>query len=302
MEKVVGKDLEFWFDGAEIPIVSENLSTQFETEDSTDTATPATGKDFEIGRASRTFTIEANLYDVDSAEITTGTLVVGNRYRVTGGTITESGTTYLLGMLFESDGTGVATSTNKVKQLGSKINGKTMSLLFDSVSIPLTDLDINIKFDELDVTDTSTTGDTKETIVSRADRETKITGIVRDSVADILTTNPVKKSAVLSFNSNVKVTGFILPISKGIQDKVNEASKIDYSFKWVGFPAEQNFGLTMGILKSFKIILKRGTSTNKEYSGNAIITSKNGKCAITGLATITYTFSINGTLVENVAN
>lgn len=302
MEKVKGKDLEFWWDGAEVPIISENLSVQFDTNENTDSATPGTGKDYDVLRASRTFQIEANLYEPDGAEIASGTLTQGTRYRVTAGTITEGANTYNLGEIFESDGTGAASASNKVKPLGSKINGKSMALDFNSAVIPVTDIDFNLKYDELDSTDSSTVGDSKETEVSRADRETKITGIVRDTVADLLTTNPIARTTSLQFSSNVKIDGQMIPIAKNVIDAVKDVAKIDYSFKWIGLPTETNFGLPAGIVKPFKIILKRGTSQNKEYLGNAVITAKSAKSNISASATINYTLSINGELTENAAN
>jgi hypothetical protein len=302
MAKVKGKDLEFWWDGVEIPIVSNGLSVQFDTADGTDSATPGDGKDEEILRAARTISIEANLYDLDGAEVASGTLTKDTRYRVTGGTITEGANTYESGRIFESDGTGIASSTNKVVPLGSRIKGKDMSFSFDGTIVPVTDIDFNLKYDELDATDSSTTGDSKETEVSRASRETKTTCIVRDSVADLLTTNPVKKAAILTFNSHTNITGEIIPMQKDITDKATDMAKVDYSFKWVGKPVETNLGLTAGVVKPFKVILQRGSSTNKEYIGSAVITSKAAKSGFNSLATITYSISINGALTENVAN
>lgn len=302
MEKVKGKDLEFWWDGAEVPIISENLSVQFDTNENTDSATPGTGKDYDVLRAARTFQIEANLYEPDGAEIATGTLTEGVRYRVTAGTITEGANTYTLGMIFESAGTGTASASNKVKPLGSKVNGKSMSLNYNSAIIPATDIDFNLKYDELDSTDSSTVGDSKETEVSRADRETKITGIVRDTVADLLNTNPVARNTSLQFSPTVKIDGQMIPIAKNVVDAVKDVAKIDYSFKWIGLPTETNLGLPAGVVKPFKIILKRGTSQNKEYLGNAVITAKSAKSNINSSATINYTMSINGELTENAAN
>lgn len=300
--RINGADLEFWFDGTEVPVISANVSAEFNTEESTDTATPGTGKDYEVIRAARSLQIEANLYGPDGAEITTGTLTAGQRYRVTGGTITEGSKTYGLGQIFESDGTGTASATNKVKPLGAKITGKDMALSLNSVDIPVTDIEYNVKFDEIDVTDSSTTGDAKETEVTRADRETKVTCIVHDTVADILTSAPAEQPAVLDFSATTNVSGKIIATSKNITNNTKEFSKVDYSFKWRGEPTEVNLGLVAGLTKAIKVILKRGTTTNKEYVGNAVITSKSAKASISGLATVSYTVSISGALTENVAN
>ncbi len=302
MSKVTGKDLEFWWDGAEYPIISETLSEIFDQLESTDTATPGDGKDFEVGRAARSFSIESNLYTPDGTEVVTGTLTAGTRYRVTGGTITETQGSFTLGMIFKSDGTGTASATNKVKPLGSKVTGKDMSFTFNSTEIPATSIDVSTKYDQLDGTDTETTGDASETIVSRADRESKVSGIVRSESADILTTNPTPQNATVQFASGQTIGGKVIPVSKEIADEVNGYAKVDYTFKWRGAPVETAVGLTPAVEKAFKIILKRGASTNKEYTGTAIITEKAISAEIKGLAKVSYTVQINGAVTYAVAN
>ncbi len=300
MSKISGKDLEFWFDGAEVPVISVNHENSVDQQESTDTATPGTGKDFEALWASGKMKVEAELYEPLGAELSSGDLVAGTRYIVTAGTIAETQGSFTVGMIFESDGSGNPTVDNKVKPLGARINGKSMAFTFNSVEAPVTDIDYNSKFDELDSTDSSSV--TAETEVSRADRETKVTAIVRSESADLLTTDPVKQAAILAFSDNVSVAGQLLPISKSITDNTKEMAKIDYTFKWIGLPTETALGLASGEEKAVKFILKRGTSTNKEYTANAIITAKNVKVNIKGLATITYDLSINGAITEAVAN
>lgn len=302
MPKANGKDLEFWFGGVEIPITGTNYSSQFDTVDSTDTATPATGKDNEVIRAARTFTVEAQLYEPEGAEIATGSLVAGTRYRVTAGTITETQGSFTSGQIFESDGTGTASASNKVKPLGVRVTGKDMAFTFDSVEVPVTDMEYALKFDEVDVTDTSTAGDAKETEVTRADRETKVTCIVRTESADLLTTAPDKESAEIAFSSNCKVAGKVIVTSKNNTNTTTEFAKMDYTMKWVGAPTESNMGIAAGTSAAFKITLKRGSTTNKEYSGTAICTGKTVKANVSGTATVSYTFNVNGAITESVAN
>lgn len=299
--RINGADLEFWFDGAEVPVISADVNAEFDVEESTDTATPGTGKDHEVIRAARSLQIEANLYEPDGAEISTGTLTAGQRYRVTAGTITEGANTYLLGQIFESDGTGEASGTNKVKPLGTKITGKNMALAL-AADVPVTDIDYNVTFDEVDVTDSDTTGDAKESEVTRADRETKVTCVVHNDDTDILTSAPTEQDAELEFSSTTGVSGKIIATSKNVKNNTKEFSKVDYTFKWRGEPTETNLGLPAGVTKAVKVILKRGATTNKEYTGSAIITAKNAKASISGLATVSYSVSISGALTENVAN
>lgn len=300
MGKVVGKDLELWFDGVEVPIISVKPSESFGTENSTDTATPGDGKDFEVILAERQFDVEAILYTPLGTEINTGTLTKGNRYQVTAKD-TELAA-YDIGEIFESDGTEVMSATDKVKPLGTKITGKDMGFNFNSVDVPLTDVDINITYDELDVTDTETTGDGTEYITSRAERESKVSMIMRSEDADMLTTNPVVQDSVLTFASGQTIDGSTIPVSKDVTDESEGVSKVDYAFKWKGAPVETDCGLTAAVEKAFKIIFKRGASTNKEITGNAIITKKSIAVNRKGLAKVSYTFRINGTPSYAVAN
>jgi hypothetical protein len=299
-EKVVGKELQFWFNGLEEPVISVKPSESFGTEDSTDTATPGDGKDFEVILAERSFTVEQNFYTPIGAEINTGTLTADARYRVTAKDTVLAA--YDIGEIFEADGTETMSATDKVVPLGTKITGKTMGLSFDSVDVPLTDVDININYDELDVTDTETTGDGTEYITSRAERESKASIIMRSEDVDLLTTNPTNEATVLTFASGQTFTGSAIPISKEITDESTGVSKVDYAFKWKGAPTEVACGLATAVEHAFKIIFKRGASTNKEITGNAIITKKSITVSRKGLAKISYTFRINGTPTYAVAN
>lgn len=300
MSKVVGKDLELWWDAKEQPVITANLSEVFDQLESTDSATPGDGKDFEVGRAARSFTFEQNLYTPDGAEIATGTLIAGNRYRVTAKDTVLSA--YDIGQIFEAVGTEVMSATDKVVMLGTKVTGKDMSFTFDAVELPCTSMEVATKYDQLDGTDSATTGDSSETIVSRGDRESKVSAIIRSDAVDLLTTNPTVEAATALFASGQTVAGNILPVGKEITDEVNGFAKVDYTFKWRGAPIETALGLAPAVEKAFKIILKRGVSTNKQYTGTAIITEKTIAADIKGLAKISYTVQINGAITYAVAD
>lgn len=301
-QKVVGKDLEFWFNGVESPIINVKPSESFGTEDSTDTATPTDGKDFEVILAERSFTVEQNFYTPDGAEIATGNLVIGNRYKVTAAGATLIGAGYEVGQIFEATSALTMDVDDKVVPLGTKITGKTMALSFNSLDVPLTDVDVSVNYDELDTTDTETTGDGTEYVTSRAERESKASIIMRSEDADLLTTNPISAATILTFATGQTFTGSSVPISKEITDESNGVSKVDYTFKWKGAPTELSCGLAAAVEHAFKIIFKRGTSTNKEITGNAIITQKSITVSRKGIAKISYTFRINGTPTYAVAN
>lgn len=307
MAKVVGKDLEFWFGGVEVPVESVGLGTAFDTVENTDSATETTGKDYDVIRAARTFTVEANLYAALGNEITgdgvSTLLTAGVRYQVTLGWAIQGDNNFLLGQIFTADGTEVlGNAVDKVKPLGAKINGKDMSFSLVDAEVPVVDMDFSVKFDELDVTDTSSTGDSKEVVTSRGDRETKVTGIVSDSVADSLTTAPVSQACVLTFGTGNTVTGNVVLTAKNITDAVSDVAKIDYTAKWIGTPVEVLMGLVAGTSAAFKVILKPGTSTNKEYTGTAVLISKTVKASVTSGAKISYSFSVTGAQTEAVAN
>jgi hypothetical protein len=303
MAKVKGATLEFWYDGKEIPIISVNQNADFETSDGTDTATPDSGKDVEAGILNSTFSVEANLYLPLGTEVVTGTLVERKRYIVTAGAITEGANVYEVGRIFESNGTGLASATNKVKPLGKKTKGKNMTLSLAGSNFPVSDFDFDLKYDELDASDTSSGGGA-ETEVSRAERESKIVAIMKDNVAEKLVYNsdPVEQSAVFQFADDCRVAGALLILGQNIESKVDDIVKANYTCKWLGAPIETNFGLPAGEIKPFKIIYKRGATTNKEISGNCIITSKTIKGQYKGTGTISYNFKINGVPTVNVAN
>lgn len=301
-KKIEGKHLEFWLDGIEEPIISQSLTEAFDQLESTDSATAGDGKDFEVGRATRSFTLEANLYTPVGAELTTGTLVKDNTYRVTGGTMVEGTESYELGRIFVSDGTGVATGTNKVVPLGDKISGKTMNLNYDGVDMPLSSADISIKYDTIDATDTATVGDASEVLVSRADRESKVSAILRDDDVDILSEDPLPVEATLEFAPGQTIDGIILPVNKTVGDEVNGMAKVDYTFKWKGQPTETALGFATAVEKPFIIRLMRGVTTHKQYSGTCIITEKSITNEVKGLAKVSYSCQIQGELTRAVAN
>ena len=301
--KVVGKDLEFWFDGVEVPVSSVKPSVEFGTENSTDSATPGDGKDFEVILAERQIDVETNFYTPLGAEINSGTLTKDARYVVTAKDTVLAA--YDVGQIFVAAGTETMSATDKVKPLGTKVTGKTMGFSFDGSDVPVTDADININYDELDTTDTETISggaDGTEYVTSRAERESKISMIMRSEDADLLTTNPAEQDTVLTLASGQTIEGVSIPISKNPTDESEGVVKVDYAFKWKGAPVETDCGLVPAVEKAFKIIYKRGASTNKQISGNAIITKKSISVNIKGLAKITYTMRINGTPTDAVAN
>ena len=50
------------------------------------------------------------------------------------------------------------------------------------------------------------------------------------------------------------------------------------------------------------MVAQRGTTTHKEYTGNAIITGKTISSDVKGLVKVSYTMKVNGALTYAVAN
>jgi len=292
MAKALGKDLEFWFNGVEIPVVSIGESEVFDTLDSTDSSTPGDGKDFEVNRAARSFTVEGLLRKANGTLLDAGdTLVIGKTYQVV-----DVGTglaAYVDGQIFTAETAIVLAGDDECQELGAVVTGKTMEFN-NGGAVCLVSADYSVKFDTLDVTDSCTTGDGSETVISRAERETKLSAIVDDATADLLEANPTAESCTLTFNTGQTVVGSAIPVSKEIADEAAGFAKVDYVYKWKGAPTETAVGLALdATAHAFEIILRRGT-TNKSYAGDAILTGKTVSADIKGITKVSYSFMING--------
>lgn len=300
-EKITGKNSEFWWEGKEVPQTSIKAPENYETIDSTDSATPGDGKDFEIGRVDRTIDVEQILYTADGAEIATGTLLAGHRYRVTAKDTVLS--EYEVGQLFDADGTEVMSATDKVVPLGTKLTGKNIDLTLGVSTVAVTDFDFTTSYDEVDVTDSETAGDAKETIVSRADRESKISLVMRSETADLLTSTPDYQNAALTFASGQTIVGQAILTNKEPVVGNSEGVKVSYTLKWKGKPIETLLGLTPAVEKAFRIVYVRGATTNKETSGNAIITKKTITAnVVSDMIKLTYSMKVNGAVTHSVAD
>jgi hypothetical protein len=305
MAKTNGADLEFVFDGIEYPIISSNIDEQAQKWDGTDSSTESDSKDSEIGRVDRTISVEAFLYNPDGAEIATGTLTAGQKYRVTGGTFTVGGIVYTVGQLFTAAGTETATATNKVKPLGEKINCKGMTVLYDDVARGVSTLTYARTFDKQDTTDNLTTGDGTEYIVTRAEATLGLDAIVRSEEADLFVANAVKKPVVITLQSGTTLSGNVIITGEPKSLSVNDVAKVTPTFDFKGKPTEVNLGLPLNSEKTFKIVVKRGATTNKEYSGTALIEAKTitANCTASDTsAKVSYTIQINGAVTKSVAN
>jgi hypothetical protein len=302
MAKLNGADLEFWWDGVEYPAISSNIEETANEIDTTDSATSSDAKDFEIGRVNRTFTVEANLYDVDGTEIATGTLTANTVYRVTAGTITQGSLTFEVGRIFKSNGTETASASNKVKPLGAKVNCKAMTVSYDSASYPVKSFTYARTYDSQDTTDSATTGDGTEQSVTRAEATLGLEAIMRNDAADLFVANAVEKAVTITLQTGTTLAGNVLIVGEPKTLSVNDVANVTSNFKFKDSPTETNLGLPLAVEKAFKIIVKRGTSTHKAYTGNAVITAKSITGDVNNVGKVSYTVQINGALTKSVAN
>jgi hypothetical protein len=304
MAKISGKDLELWFDSREYPVESVSADTDFDEIETTDSSTPGDGTDVIMNRATRSFKIDQLLRTALGAEVVTGTCVAGTRYLVTGGTVSESPNSYTVGMIFESAGTGALSGTNKVKPLGTVLPGKNVSCTVAAATVPVTSLKFSAQYGEFDATDSSTTGDSKEFITGRAKRATTIEMIMTNTDADKLTTNPTAQAVVLTFGSGLTITGSGIFKKKGaVPNAKGDMVKMTYELSWVGVPVSTLADvLPLASTKAMKIIFVRGASTNKEYTGNAILMSLDIEADVNGVVKASYTGKWSGAVTEAVAN
>lgn len=297
-----GKNLRFWFDSIERPVESADYDVTFSEIDVTDSSTPSPSTDTVVSRAKRSSKITANLYTQDGAEISSGSLVVGKRYRVTAKDTELSA--YEVGEIFEATSPLVMSTTDKVVPLGSVITGLTMSCSINSVQTPVTSLKFSEAFGEFDATDSSTSGDATEFITGRAKRTTSIELIQQKDVADALISNPQPVPVVLTFNTGLTISGNAIFVKKSaIANSAGDMVKVTYSLNWNGAVNNQLFGLLeTETQKPAKIIWAKGSTTNKQVSGNLMVMSYDIEVSESSAAKITYSCNWVGTVTESVAN
>jgi hypothetical protein len=302
MSKITGATLHFWFGGVEIPVNSATFEGAWSTIETTDSATPSPATEFIVNRAARTTKVEADLMEADGAEETTGTCIALQRYKVTGGTITETQGTFPNGSCFTSDGTGTISGTNKVKKLGDKLPGKGATCTVGGNSTGVVSMKFQEAYGEFDVTDTTTSGDGMETVVGRVTRTGNITLIMKDTVADLVTADPAPTAIVLTLGTGITITGNAIFTKKGISSLAKgDAVQVSYDMSWVG-PVTIVASNQPTLVTSTACIIKwkPGSSTSKGVSGNAIVTGRSIETDVNGLAKATFDMKWDGAVTETV--
>ena len=119
---------------------------------------------------------------------------------------------------------------------GNKLTGANMSLVYNSITIPIRTLTYETSFSEIDITDSGTAAGQKEFAADRASRTTQFTGILRDDVAPL--TNGAEQAATLTLASGITVAGNLRIESAEEGSAINEAKTYTYSGSWQGAPTE----------------------------------------------------------------
>ena len=302
--KNTGKALQFWFDGIERPVESVDYNQDHQEIESTDSSTAGDGTEVIIGRAKRVSKIDAFLHAADGTEIATGTLTLNTKYIVTLGTITETAGIYPVGKIFTSDGTGVASSSNKVKPTaGANLNGKNISCTVAAVSAPVTAIKYAEQYSEQDATDSTTPGDTTEFITGRAKRTCTLTMIQIKENADLLVANPVAQAVVLTLDTGVTISGNAIFKKKSFTtSSKGDIISQSYDLVFQGAVTNNIPGLLpAAVQKAVKYIDAVGASTNKQRTGNGVILQTSIDANIKGDIKVSYTMNWAGTVTEAVA-
>ncbi len=297
--KVTGKDIKFLYDGKEYPVQSADFGAEYDSSNVTDSSTSGNGKEFLVGRATRSINIEAFLFGINGTQQLSGDeLEAYKKYRVD-----QQGENlaYDEGFLFTAIGNEVLGDGDKCTPLGEQLNSKDMDISLNSVVVGVTDIEYSEKFDEIFTTDTNTSGDAKEGSVSRAESNIKISAFMQDSTADLLSGTPTNIPFSLSFAATQTISGTAKVMKKNNTGSVENAIKGDYELKCQGQPAVSNIGLPFGVEKPFKIIYRKGLTTDKAISGTAIITQRTFKGNIDKPEiNASYVLMVTGTPAETV--
>jgi len=189
-----------------------------------------------------------------------------------------------------------------LKSGGVAQKGNNMNFLFNSVSYKVTDINFEETYDEIDQTDSGTTGDGTEFQAGFAERKTSLSLWVQDTVASIA--RGVQKAATLTFASGITIAGNFRPESMKNEGEVKGSIKQTIDGTWQGSVTETPNplgGLAMAVSKSVDIIYKVGTpttGTDKKLSGTATIFARSISAEASGEIKISWSMKFNGAVTE----
>lgn len=299
--ETTGKTLKYIQNSIEVAVRKVDFDRNFAMLDATNSTTTSPGMESLPGRAKSTVKIDTDLLDVLGAEIATGTLTAGTKYIVTASAgLFDS--LWAVGRIFESDGTETCSGTEKVKPLGAKITGKSMSMTYAGGSFAVTNFSYDIKYNELDATTSGTASPNSEIVTGRAKVTSKIDVIMHRDVADkIINTAPTAIALVVTLSSGLTITGNAIFHQMSITDEVSGIVKVSYNLEWQGIPVEVGIGyLTMATSQTFQVIYETGTSTNKAIAGSLTLIGKSLTCDVSNDTLISYDGVVNGAITPSV--
>ncbi len=298
--EVTGKTLKYYQNGVEQAIKSINFGRQAALLDATNSSTASAGTESVTGRIKSTIKIDTDMLNVLGAEVVTGTLTAGSKYLVTASATTFDGL-WAVGDIFESDGTETASGTEKVKPLGAKITGKTLSMTVGGSAFKVTNMTFEKKFAEIDSTTSATASPYSEAVTGRIKYTSKVDCIMYRTTAEQISGDPTSQAVVLTFATGLTVTGNALFHQMDITDEVSGICKVSYQMEWVGAPVEVGIGyLTCGTSQTFAVIFEKGTSTNKALTGNVVLTDMSVSADVNQDVKISYSGTVNGAITPSV--
>lgn len=295
-EKVSGKDLQFWYDGVEYPVLSVGKNTAWEELDTTDSSTVSPATESVVNRAKRTLKVDALLDAAHGTTLVGNNLALGTKYIVKLGNITEGTHTWPVGKCFTSDGTGAATPTNQVAALGAKLKGTgIIANVNNSASAGVVSMKYTENYGEFDSTDSNSTGDSTESITGRVKRACSLELCMVDTTVDLIEASPVATPLVLTFGAGLTISGNATFTKKDVPDvAAGDIVKVSYDLTWGGQPVSTLANmLEMGASNAFKIVYKGGGSSEKSASGTAVVTSMSIEIDVHGVGKVSYGLAVD---------
>jgi len=167
-----------------------------------------------------------------------------------------------------------------------------MAFVFNSVPYGVKSMNYSESYDEIDVTDSNTTGDGTETQVARATRESQIELVLLNNLDDIVLATA--ETTTMTFFAGGTVTGSWRPESLDNANTIDDAQLQTYNGSWQGAVTESLGNMTTNAVLPTLLVSAQG----KTYNGNAIVLSKTVAIAIDAEGTVDYSIKFNGAVTK----
>jgi predicted secreted protein len=184
---------------------------------------------------------------------------------------------------------GVLRTAAGVAQVGAAMNFN-----FDGTDYKLIDASFEETFEEIDSTDSGTSGDGTDFEVSYAARKSTLSMFIADTTAEIV--RKVAETATLTFATGHTAAGDFRPESINYGNEVKNMAKVDVSGSWQGTVTQTLLGLTGGTSGAVVLIYKDGGTTDKKFEGTAVITAKSLSANVNGEVRVSYTLKFQGAI------